>query len=193
MKNDSTFNLLSYINEKLSGRNTPLLVAIDGRCASGKTTLASHLHRMFPDSIVFHMDDFFLPPSMRTKERLNTPGGNVHYERFLYEVLKQLPNNAPFTYNKYSCMTNSLTAVQAYPATLNIIEGAYCMHPTLVDFYDVKIFLDILPSLQQSRLIKREGEEGFIAFKDRWIPLEEKYISYYKINEKADFVLSVHA
>jgi uridine kinase len=63
----------------------------------------------------------------------------------------------------------------------------------LVDFYDVKIFLDILPSLQQSRLIKREGEEGFIAFKDRWIPLEEKYISYYKINEKADFVLSVHA
>ncbi|NLJ65372.1 MAG: uridine kinase [Christensenellaceae bacterium] len=193
MKNGSTFNLLSYINEKLDGRNSPLLIAIDGRCASGKTTLASHLHRMFPDSIVFHMDDFFLPPSMRTEERLNAPGGNVHYERFSEEILKQLPNNAPFSYNKYSCITDSFTAVQAYPATLNIIEGAYSMHPSLVDFYDIKIFLDISPSLQQSRLIRREGEDGFIVFKDIWIPLEEKYISHYKIDKKADFVLSAHA
>ena len=193
MKNGSTFNLLSYINEKLDGRNSPLLIAIDGRCASGKTTLASHLHRMFPDSIVFHMDDFFLPPSMRTEERLSAPGGNVHYERFSEEILKQLPNNAPFSYNKYSCITDSFTAVQAYPATLNIIEGAYSMHPSLVDFYDIKIFLDISPSLQQSRLIRREGEDGFIVFKDIWIPLEEKYISHYKIDKKADFVLSAHA
>ena len=36
------------------------------------------------------MDDFFLPPALRTPERRSEPGGNVHYERFLTEVLPNL-------------------------------------------------------------------------------------------------------
>ena len=32
------------------------------------------------------MDDFFLPMELRTAERLEEPGGNVHYERFSAEV-----------------------------------------------------------------------------------------------------------
>ena len=34
----------------------PVLIALDGRCGSGKTTLAGQLAEQFPASIVFHTD-----------------------------------------------------------------------------------------------------------------------------------------
>ena len=41
-----------------------LLIAVDGRCASGKTTLAASLERETGCNVV-HMDDFFLRPEQR--------------------------------------------------------------------------------------------------------------------------------
>ena len=42
-----------------------LIIAIDGRCGAGKTTLAKQLENRM-DCTVFHMDDFFLRPEQRT-------------------------------------------------------------------------------------------------------------------------------
>ena len=63
-----------------------VIVAIDGKCASGKTTLAAELAEIY-DCNVFHMDDFFLRPEQRTQQRFAESGGNVDYERFREEVL----------------------------------------------------------------------------------------------------------
>ena len=68
--------------ETLLNKKNPVLVAVEGRCASGKTTLASVLQDLAGWS-VFHMDDFFLQPWQRTELRMQTAGGNVDYERFL--------------------------------------------------------------------------------------------------------------
>lgn len=59
---------LSPLVEKLSTLlsahpDHPVLVALDGRCGSGKTTLAAQLARQFPQSITVHTDDFYLPPA----------------------------------------------------------------------------------------------------------------------------------
>ncbi|MDO5022493.1 MAG: uridine kinase [Eubacteriales bacterium] len=193
MKNDNAFALLPHISEKLKQRTSPLLVAIDGRCASGKSTLAAHLYEMLPGSTVFHMDDFFLPPEMRTEDRLSSPGGNVHYERFLEEVLYNINKNIPFTYNKYDCHRDAYTSHTINPSSICIIEGAYSMHPKLFDFYDISVFLSISPSLQKARLKQRETPESFKNFIDRWIPLEEKYIAFYEPNKKADFLLEAQS
>ena len=64
-------------------------IAIDGRCGSGKTTLANKLKAYF-DCHIFHMDDFYLQEYQRTQERYNEPGGNVDRERFKKEVLEPL-------------------------------------------------------------------------------------------------------
>ena len=45
----------------------PLVLALDGRCGSGKTTLANTLARQFPASITLHTDDFYLPPAQRSR------------------------------------------------------------------------------------------------------------------------------
>ena len=80
----------------------PLIVALDGRCASGKTTLAALLQQRTGCSVV-HMDHFFLRPEQRTRERLEQPGGNVDYERFLAEVLEPLRAGKDCSYRPYDC------------------------------------------------------------------------------------------
>ena len=64
------------------------VIAIDGRCASGKTTFALRMEAF--GFYTVHADHFFLPPDLRTPERLALPGGNIHSERFLTEVAMPL-------------------------------------------------------------------------------------------------------
>ena len=45
------------------------LTAMDGPCATGKSTLGARLARLYSCPL-FHMDDFFLPPERKTPERV---------------------------------------------------------------------------------------------------------------------------
>ena len=74
---------------------------ISGKGGVGKTTLAAALCEAFGGACV-HMDDFFLPPELRTAERLAAPGGNVHAERFLAEAAPRLGKGA-FSYRRFDC------------------------------------------------------------------------------------------
>ena len=72
--------------DRLLREKDRVLVAIDGKCTAGKTTLAAQLAEQY-DCNVLHMDDFFLRPEQRTKDRYEEIGGNVDYERFYEEAL----------------------------------------------------------------------------------------------------------
>ena len=41
----------------------PLVLALDGRCGSGKTTLANGLAAQLPSCTLLRTDDFYLPPA----------------------------------------------------------------------------------------------------------------------------------
>ena len=167
----------------------PPLVAIDGPCGGGKTSLADYLQSRYPGAQVFHMDDFFLQPSMRTSQRLALPGGNVDHERFLAEVLAPLAKGIDFIYHIYSCRDNTLSPKTAGAAPLHIIEGSYSLHPSLQDYYDIKVFLDIDEQEQAERILKREGRRADRFFKE-WIPMENLYFESCKVRECSDFLLS---
>ena len=92
-------NIISKINELLNTKEF-VVVAVDGCCGSGKTTLSKKLQNEFNCEIV-QMDDFFLPLEKRTVERLNTPGGNIDYERFKEEVINNLGSS--FFYRVFNC------------------------------------------------------------------------------------------
>ena len=155
---------------------TPFLVAIEGRCASGKTTLAAELARRLDASLI-HMDDFFLRPEQRTPARLAIPGENIDHERFLAEVLLPLRAGKPFAYRPFSCRSQTLTApVTVKPGPIAIVEGSYSCHPALRKHYDLRLFLTVDPEEQMRRLYARDGDYAEV-FRDRWIPLEELYFS----------------
>ena len=65
-----------------------VIVAIDGKCTSGKTTLAGKLAELY-DCNVFHMDDFFLRPEQRTPERFAEVGGNGPLREFCVSDFRQ--------------------------------------------------------------------------------------------------------
>ena len=170
----------------LAAAQPRVLVAIDGRCAAGKTTLAAFLQAQLACN-VFHMDDFFLRPEQRTPERLRQPGGNVDFERFLTEVLHPLRDGAPVTYRPYDCRTQQLCApVHAEARPVNLIEGSYSCHPALWDLYDLHVFLSVGPEEQHRRIAARNGEKMLPMFTNVWIPMEETYFAQFQIAERAD-------
>ena len=81
---------VSELTEELRMLPTGMrIIAIDGRCAAGKTTLAARLAKELGGDVI-HMDDFFLRVEQRTPERMKEVGGNVDYERFEKTVLEQI-------------------------------------------------------------------------------------------------------
>lgn len=181
-------NLVRTINNLPKGK--PLIIGIDGRCASGKTTLAAWLQAE-TGCAVFHMDDFFLRPEQRTEKRLQAPGENVDHERFLEEVMLPLKSGkSPVVYRPYDCKKQALCGeVSVQTAEINIVEGSYSMHPSLWDFYDLRVFLTVSPEEQMRRIIARGGRESAEIFRERWIPLEEKYFSAFDIASRCDILM----
>ncbi len=178
--------LLKIIDTLPEGNHT---IAIDGRCASGKTTFAGLLANTLNAGVV-HMDDFFLPKELRTAERLRQPGGNVHYERFLKEVMPNLNQGIPFSYQKFDCSRMELGAeCELQPSRFTIVEGAYSCHPLLGDYMSLRVFIDVDTGQQQERIEKRNGAEKLAVFLKRWIPMEEAYFSEFGIAQKADIIL----
>ena len=161
------------INMLLEEKNF-VIVAIDGKCTSGKTTLASKLAELY-DCNVFHIDDFFLRPEQRTPERFAEVGGNVDYERFLEEVLLPLKSSKTFSYRPFDCSTFTLSdPVIVTPKRLNIIEGTYSHHPYFGNPYDLKILLTIDEEIQRRRILDRP-EFLHKRFFEEWIPMENRY------------------
>ena len=171
-----------------SGRVT---VAIDGGSASGKTTLAELFKERY-DCTVFHMDDFFLRPEQRTKERLSEAGGNVDRERFLSEVLIPLKQNSTVCYRKFNCSAMQLgEPVTVVPKKLTVIEGAYSMHPELAPYYDYSVFLKIDEEYQKERIMKRNSPELAKRFFDEWIPLENLYFEKMGVRERCNLIFEI--
>ena len=171
---------------------TRMIVAIDGRCAAGKSTVAQILAERLQASLI-HMDDFFLRPSQRTPERLATPGENIDHERFLQEVLLPLKENRPFTFRPFLCWTQSFgDPIQVTPTAVTIIEGSYACHPSLREHYDLRVFLTVDPEEQMERIRKRNRDYATV-FRDLWIPLEETYFRECAVRECCDLLTDTSA
>ncbi len=181
--------VIKTIKDKTEGK-VQLVVAIDGMAGAGKSTLAERIAFQLGAEII-KMDDFFLPPELRTAERLAEPGGNVHYERFAAEVASKLQRFKPFEYGVFDCSKMAVTSNKLIENNKKIIvvEGSYCMRPEFRGLYDLKIFMKVDQETQMQRIIARNGEERAQNFKDKWIPMENAYFEAYAVEEACDVVI----
>ena len=184
---DALVEKLTPLLAAASGR--PVLVGIDGCCASGKTTLAEMLAQRLPGCVVLHTDDYYLPVERRIPNWMRTPAANMDLARLRAEALEPARAGRPFTTQAYSCQQRQyLPPVEWVPGALVLVEGSYSHHPSLADCYDLRIFLRCSPEEQARRLQVREGER-YPLFIQRWVPLEEGYFARDRIQEQADLVL----
>lgn len=172
------------IHALLAAEKETLLVVIDGKCGSGKSTLGAFLQEIY-DCNLFHMDDFFLQPEQRIEERLLEPGGNVDYERFSKEVLEHLGDTDVFEYQVFDCSSQTMgQKIVVEPKRLNIVEGAYSAHPYFGDQFDLAFFLEVDEEEQLKRLESRNGAEKLKRFISEWIPKENIYFDTFNIRNK---------
>lgn len=185
---ENIYEIVEKINILMSTKES-ISIAIDGHSGAGKTTLSSIFNEIY-DCNIFHMDDFFLRPEMKTTKRLKEVGGNVDYVRFKKEIIDNLYNKNKFNYQIYDCKLGKLTDfVTVYPKKLNIIEGVYSMHPYLSEIYDLKIFMSINKCEQSKRILKRNGSILHKRFIEEWIPKEDIYFKEMNIKEKSHIIL----
>ena len=128
-------------------------IAIDGMACAGKTELAAHLSKKFGAPII-HMSDFILPENERPAGWEKTPGGEIDFERFDAEVVQKWLKQKPIVYDLRDPKTGELTDRVALPdGQIYIVEGTYCLHPAILDFYDLRLFLRLSKEEQEKRAL----------------------------------------
>lgn len=169
-----------------------LLLAIDGPCGSGKTTLADILSKVV-DAAVVPMDDFFLPHARKTAERLSQPGGNADWERVTRDFLEPWFRDGQAIYQPYDCHADQLGTPVAVPACkVTILEGSYSLMPDIAQYVDVRVFLTITPEEQRRRILHRNGETMLQRFIQRWIPLEHAYFKAFGLPDATCIIPDNH-
>ena len=179
--------LMEQIRRGLAERGR-LLIAVDGRCGCGKSSLAASLAEEL-DGNVFHTDDFYLPFAARTENWREIPAGNMDLARFKREVLEPLGRGEAPRYRAWDCRRECFREPEEHPfRPLSVVEGSYALHPLLREAYDLRVFVTAEPATQRARLRAREGRR-FLACEELWIPLEERYFRVFRVEECADLVL----
>ncbi len=168
------------------------IVAIDGRCGSGKTYLAGLAEKLFACKVC-HMDDFYMPKGQRPNDWSETVGGNMDLGRFYAQVLHPLRTGKQAVYRPYCCREDCMgEAVPLQPGGLTVVEGSYAHHPSLTPDYDLTIFLTCGRGQQWRRLMAREGAY-FSVFERQWMPMEERYLQSYAVEEASALVIDTGA
>ncbi|MCR5476011.1 MAG: AAA family ATPase [Lachnospiraceae bacterium] len=178
--------LETALDEKKTGT---FIAAIDGRCGSGKSTVAAALQQAFGHRCnVVHMDDFYLPMEDRPADWKHIPSANMDLDRFRREVLLPVREGQEAVYDILR-LHEGIRERQTLPLRpLLLVEGSYCQHTSLRDLYDLRVFLDCPPGEQEQR-IRERAPERFEGFRTLWIPLELAYHENCQVREHADLVI----
>lgn len=173
--------------EELAKSGHAVILAVDGRCGSGKTGLGNALGRAFGCPVV-HTDDYYLPFDRRPEGWRSVPAANMDFARLRAEVLDPWRAGQNALYRPYNCHDGRFSPETPLPGGgLLVLEGSYSHHPDL-GAYDLTVFVTCPPECQARRLQEREGE-NYENFLRCWIPLEEGYFSAFGVEEKADLVV----
>lgn len=190
-------------------RSHPLRVAIDGRTASGKTTiadeLARELNRICRATIRTSIDGFHRPKCERYRRGRNSPEGYYFDARDLDAIrqllLEPLGPSGSLTYRTASFdldtdMPIVAPAHLAGPRDILIVDGTFLQRPELRDAWDVVVFVDVDAMTAVERgtsrdTVKLGGREAAEAlYRDRYVPAFEIYDRLIRPLQGAHIVLN---
>lgn len=175
----------------------PCLIAVDGRCGSGKTGFADIVDHLIPGSRhVIHMDDFYLPWEARAEDWKEHPAGNMDLDRLREQVLAPVSEGRPLAYppilqaaaEKSVDLDGEPIEVDPDDVEMILVEGTYSQHPALAGYYDWKLFLTCEHEEQTRRLQAREGDY-YPTFDSLWRALEERYFAACATEAGADLTI----
>lgn len=138
---DTSKQLVDAITNMV-GKQSTLLIGIDGCGGSGKSTLANKLHEQCRNVTIVHMDDFYLPTSQIIDAHpiQKSVGADFDWECVLTQVLQPISEEKEGRYQCYDWDTDRLAEWHTVPiGGIVIVEGVYSIRNELADKYDLTI------------------------------------------------------
>jgi uridine kinase len=157
-----------------------VLIAVDGRAGSGKTTLADDIAGAVAKAVVVHIDDFAGPL---------VPEWD--WPRFRVQVLDPLLAGRPARYQRWEWNRDEPAEWHDIPAGgVLVVEGVSCTRAELAAPWDLQIWVDASREVRLQRAVERDGEQMLPHWLDVWMPSEEAYIARERPQERVDLLVS---
>jgi uridine kinase len=152
----------------------PLVVAIDGHGAAGKSTLASEAGEAVGATVV-RLDDFFRPAGSAGIEGVPM---SVYYdwERLRVEALGPLLAGRDASFAAFDWESDGFLAerVELAPAAVIVVEGVSAAAPALVDLVARSVLVQTPEQERVERLRERISDE---IWDERWLAEERAYFN----------------
>lgn len=171
--------LAQAIAARTEGMDRPLIVALDGRSAAGKTMLAAALGERL-DAGVIEGDDFYIGG---VAVRAEPPAAMVaactdwQHQRLVLDLLRsgrEASWNA-FDWEAFDGRERTELTVMS-PKPIIILEGVYAARPELADLIDIAIMVRADEGVRESRLLARQDHTG--PWEKQWHAAEDYYFEF---------------
>lgn len=171
--------LAEAIAARAEGLGRPLVVALDGRSAAGKTMLAAALGEALGAAVI-EGDDFYGggvdvrsdPPAVLVDACIDW-----QRQRLVLEALRA-GREASWHAFDWEAFDGSLCATPTVksPAPVVILEGVYAARPELADLIDVAVLVRADEGVRESRLLARQEHIG--PWEQQWHAAEDYYFEF---------------
>jgi uridine kinase len=169
--------LLSRIGRLRPSAGRAILLAIDGRGASGKSSLAEAVAKNLRHVTVVHTDDLAL-------------NRGWDWQRLQEQVLEPIINNQQGRYQRYDWDTGGMAEWHDVPVGgLLILEGVYSMRRELGDIWDLTIWVECAKPARLNRALERDGKEMMPTWINVWEVQEDRYVKEQSPDKRADVII----
>lgn len=162
----------------LQGREGTRWIGVDGKGATGKTSLAARIAAALPGSVIVHIDDF-ARPDLRGWERA----------RFVRQVLEPLLAGRPAHYQRWDFDRNAGAGWHTVPTGLPVVvEGVSSTDMRVGVPWDFTIWIDVPYEIRLARALERDGPEMMERWLTDWMPSEDAYEQEQRPQDRVDLV-----
>jgi uridine kinase len=178
MDSSSAVDPVAAVVSALEGRQGTRWVGVDGKGATGKTTLADRIAAALPGSVVVHIDDF-ARPDVQGWER----------DRFVRQVVQPLLAGRPGRYQRWDFDRNMGAEWHTVPVGVPVVvEGVSATDERLGVPWDFTIWVEVPYEVRLARALERDGPERMDRWLNDWMPSEDAYEEAQRPQDRVDFV-----
>jgi para-aminobenzoate synthetase len=184
-----------------ASRTQPLVVAIDGRSGSGKSTVAAAVAQAI-GAVIVPCDDFYAADVSDTEWDRRTPeqraADAIDWRRLKREAIEPLRTGRAARWHTFDFLAGPRddgtypwhrTPTERLPKPVVLLDGAYSARPELADVLDLSVLVEAAPTTREARLAAREAADFLGQWHARWDPAEDYYFGHVRPPAAFDVVV----